>query len=61
MEYLAKSEVHETTPVDFPLVWGEASLARVKTLQGSAFMEKQSSEASSDSEAILGELWRVDA
>lgn len=51
--YLSKSEVYETTPVDFPIGWGEASLARLRTLHLGAFMERISSN-SGQTEAYLG-------
>jgi len=51
--YLSMSEVYETTPVDFPIGWGEASLARLRTLHPGAFMARLSSD-SGQTEAYLG-------
>jgi hypothetical protein len=53
VRYLIRSEVYETTPVDFPIGWGEASVARLRTLHPGAFMVRLSSD-SGQTEAYLG-------
>lgn len=61
MGYLTVSNTVQVTPIDFPVMWGEDSLAKVRAAHLGAFMERLW-DAQGNSETYLGiKLARSDA
>lgn len=53
IEYITKGNIYQTTPVDFPIGWGQASLQRLKALHLGSFMERIS-DGSGHNEVFFG-------